>query len=87
MPTPSELQKISSQVRRDVLRMIHGAASGHPGGALGCADFITALYFQIMNHHPKNFTMDGKTKTCFFFPMVICRRCGIAFLPVPAILM
>jgi len=66
MPTPSELQKISSQVRRDVLRMIHGAASGHPGGALGCADFITALYFQIMNHHPKNFTMDGKNEDLFF---------------------
>jgi transketolase len=66
MPTPSELQKISSQIRRDVLRMIHGAASGHPGGALGCADFITALYFQIMNHHPENFTMDGKNEDLFF---------------------
>jgi len=66
MPIPSELQKISSQVRRDVIRMIHGAASGHPGGALGCADFLTSLYFGIMNHHPENFSMDGKNEDLFF---------------------
>jgi transketolase len=60
-----ELTKMSSQVRRDVLRMVHGCKSGHPGGSLGCADFLTALYFNIMDHNP-NFQMDGINEDLFF---------------------
>lgn len=53
-----ELQQIASQIRRDIVRMVHGVQSGHPGGSLGCADFFTALFFQVMNHRPA-FNMDG----------------------------
>lgn len=59
------LTDIASQVRRDILRMVHGANSGHPGGSLGCADFMTALYFHIMRHDPK-FNMDAKEEDIFF---------------------
>ncbi|MFY8019938.1 MAG: transketolase [Bacteroidia bacterium] len=61
----SELTATSSQVRRDVLRMVHGCKSGHPGGSLGCADFLTALYFNIMDHNP-GFSMDGIGEDIFF---------------------
>ena len=61
-----ELENIASQVRRDILRMVSGVNSGHPGGSLGCADFLTLLYFDVMNHHPKSFTMDGKNEDLFF---------------------
>lgn len=54
-----ELIEIASQVRRDIVRMVHGAASGHPGGSLGCADFLTALYFNVMHHTPEPFDMDA----------------------------
>jgi transketolase len=57
----ADLKAIASQIRRDILRMVHGVSSGHPGGSLGCADFFTALYFEIMNHNPK-FSMDGKNE-------------------------
>jgi len=53
-----ELKDIATQIRRDILRMVHGANSGHPGGSLGCADFFAALYFKVMEHNPK-FNMDG----------------------------
>lgn len=66
MPTIAELQQISTQVRRDILRMIHAVNSGHPGGSLGCADFLTALYFEIMEHNPESFSMDGKNEDIFF---------------------
>jgi transketolase len=56
---------MSSQVRRDVLRMVHGCKSGHPGGSLGCADFLTALYFNVMEHNT-NFQMDGINEDLFF---------------------
>jgi transketolase len=46
--------------------MVHSAQSGHPGGSLGCTDYFTALYFEIMKHDPKNFTMDGKGEDLFF---------------------
>lgn len=59
------LTEIASQVRRDIVRMVHGAASGHPGGSLGCADFLTALYFKIMNHTPQPFDMDAKNQDVF----------------------
>lgn len=59
------LQQIASQVRRDIVRMVHGVKSGHPGGSLGCTDFLTALYFEIMDHDPKNFKMNGKNEDVF----------------------
>jgi transketolase len=65
MLTITELEKTASQVRRDIVRMVHGCQSGHPGGSLGCADFITALYFEVMKHD-KNFHMDGKNEDLFF---------------------
>ena len=54
-----ELEGIASQVRRDIVRMVHAVQSGHPGGSLGCTDFLTALYFHSMHHH-RPFSMDGK---------------------------
>lgn len=63
--TISELEDIAAQVRRDCLRMVHAVQSGHPGASLGCADFFTALYFEVMNHNPK-FDMDGKNEDIFF---------------------
>lgn len=59
------LNDIAAQVRRDILRMVHGANSGHPGGSLGCADFVTALYFKIMKHNPQPFNMDAKEEDIF----------------------
>ena len=65
MPTIHELTKIVSQVRRDIVRMVHSNSSGHPGGSLGCAEFLVALYFKIMNHKTK-FSMDGVGEDLFF---------------------
>ena len=59
------LKELASQVRRDILRMVHGANSGHPGGSLGCADFMTALYFKIMKRKP-GFDMNGHEEDLFF---------------------
>ncbi len=59
------LEKIASQIRRDIVRMVHGVQSGHPGGSLGCTDFLTALYFKIMQHNT-SFEMDGKGEDLFF---------------------
>ena len=61
----AELKKIASQIRRDIVRMVHGVSSGHPGGSLGCADFLTALYFKIMKHDPV-FNMDATGEDVFF---------------------
>jgi len=61
----ADLKAIASQIRRDIVRMVHGAASGHPGGSLGCADYFTALYFKVLKHDP-NFHMDGKNEDIFF---------------------
>jgi transketolase len=58
------LQETASQIRRDIVRMVHGVQSGHPGGSLGCADFLTALYFKIMKHDP-SFNMDGVHEDLF----------------------
>ena len=58
------LEKISSQVRRDIVRMVHAVQSGHPGGSLGCTDYLTALYFKIMEHNPE-FHMEGKNEDVF----------------------
>jgi len=65
MATIQELERIASQVRRDIIRQTHFAASGHPGGSLGCTDFLTALYFEIMEHDPK-FNMEAKNEDVFF---------------------
>jgi transketolase len=61
----TELKNIATQIRRDIVRMVHGCQSGHPGGSLGCADLVTALYFSVMNHR-KEFSMDGKGEDLFF---------------------
>ena len=61
-----KLNKISSQVRRDILRMVHAVNSGHPGGSLGCTDFMVALYFEVMNHQAAQFEMDGTKQDLFF---------------------
>ena len=66
MKTISELQDIASQVRRDIIRMTFQAQSGHPGGSLGCADFLTALYFNVMNIDPSQFQMNGENEDLFF---------------------
>lgn len=65
MPEIKELQDFTTQVRRDILRMVHKVNSGHPGGSLGCAEFFTALYKVVMDHDPK-FNMDGKDEDLFF---------------------
>ena len=66
MHSIKDLEETASQVRRDILRMVHAVNSGHPGGSLGCTDFFVAVYFQIMKHQPKNFTMDGIGEDLFF---------------------
>jgi transketolase len=60
-----ELKQISSQVRRDIVRMVHGSQSGHPGGSLGCTEYLVALYFNVMQHKPA-FNMDGINEDLFF---------------------
>ena len=61
-----QLEKIASQVRRDIVRMVAAVKSGHPGGSLGCADFLSVLYFDTLRHTPNEFTMDGKNEDLFF---------------------
>lgn len=60
-----DLERLASQVRRDILRMVHGAQSGHPGGSLGCTDFLMALYGRVMKHSPQ-FNLDGRNEDLFF---------------------
>ena len=55
-----------SQIRRDILRMVHKPQSGHPGGSMGCTEFFTALYFDVMRHNPAAFRMDGNGEDLFF---------------------
>jgi len=64
--SPEELTRVASQVRRDIIRMTHGAASGHPGGSLGVTDVLVALYFSIMLPDPEHFTMDGVDEDLLF---------------------
>ncbi len=66
MKTVIELQDIAKQVRRDIVRMTNKAKSGHPGGSLGCTEFMTALYFNIMNVEPSRFNMEGRGEDMFF---------------------
>ena len=65
MATIEELKKISSQVRRDIVRMVTAAKSGHPGGSLGITDVMTALYFDEMKHDPETWARDGKGQDVF----------------------
>ena len=66
MKSIAELQQIATQVRRDIVRMTNSAESGHPGGSLGCTDFLTALFFNVMRQHPAPFKMDGAGEDLFF---------------------
>ena len=65
MPNIPELKDICTQIRRDIVRMVHANNSGHPGGSLGCTEFFVSLYFEIMNHN-NNFSMDGINEDLFF---------------------
>jgi transketolase len=65
MTNIAELEKIASQVRRDIVRMVHSCQSGHPGGSLGCTEYLIALYFSIMKHDTK-FNMKGIEEDLFF---------------------
>ncbi len=60
----AELTSIATQIRRDIIRMVHGASSGHPGGSLGCADYFTALYFKVLKHNP-SFDMNATDEDVF----------------------
>jgi len=62
----SELKKVASQVRRDIVRMVSAVNSGHPGGSLGCADFLTVLYFDIMKHNSADFSMNAINEDVFY---------------------
>ena len=65
MKSINELKSNSTQIRRDILRMVHANNSGHPGGSLGCTEFFVTLYFKIMRHDT-NFKMDGINEDLFF---------------------
>jgi transketolase len=65
MANTEKLQQISTQVRRDIIRMVTNAKSGHPGGSMSSADFLTALYFEVMNHNPETWTRTGKGQDMF----------------------
>lgn len=64
-PNTQQLQQLSAQVRRDILRMVHAVNSGHPGGSLGCVEYFVALY-QVLMERNNDFTMDGKNEDLFF---------------------
>ncbi len=88
MKNLEELKLFCTQVRRDIVRMVHAVNSGHPGGSLGCVEFFTALYKVVMKYNPSNFTMDGKGEDLFFLsnghisPVYysVLARCG--FFPI-----
>ncbi|QHL86776.1 transketolase [Nibribacter ruber] len=63
--TPEQLHDVAHQVRRDIVRMVHAVNSGHPGGSLGCTEFLVSLYFRVMDHNP-TFNMDGTQEDLFF---------------------
>ncbi len=66
MTNIESLTSVASQVRRDIIRMVSQAGSGHPGGSMSSADFITALFFKVMKHSPENWSRDGKGNDMFF---------------------
>ncbi len=61
----AELKEIATQLRRDIVRMVHACQSGHPGGSLGCTEYMTALYFKVLKHNPA-FNMDAQGEDLFF---------------------
>src|SRR5215204_4937508 len=61
----TDLKDIATQIRRDIVRMVHAVQSGHPGGSLGCTEYFTALFFEVMQHNT-DFKMDGKGEDLFF---------------------
>lgn len=65
MTSTDQLKKLATQVRRDILRMTHNAQSGHPGGSLGCAELMVALYNSVLRYDPENFTMEGVGEDVF----------------------
>ena len=65
MPDIHALENLTTQARRDILRMVHKVNSGHPGGSLGCTEFFVALYFEVMENNP-DFQMDGTNEDLFF---------------------
>ena len=62
MSNTENLKKVASQVRRDIVRMVHGVQSGHPGGSMGCTDFLTAMYHEVMDYDKETFNMDAKNE-------------------------
>jgi transketolase len=66
MPEIKHLENICSQVRRDIVRMVHAVNSGHPGGSLGCTEYLVALYFEVLTHNATHFNMDGPGEDLFF---------------------
>lgn len=66
MTATESLQSLCTQVRRDIVRMVHAVSSGHPGGSLGCVEYLVALYKVVMKHNPSDFKMDGKNEDLFF---------------------
>jgi transketolase len=66
MASAVELDNIVPQIRRDIVRMVHAVNSGHPGGSLGCVEYLVALYFKVMKHNPEHFSMDGIGEDLFF---------------------
>jgi len=83
-----ELKPLATQIRRDILRMVHAVNSGHPGGSLGCVEFFTALYGKVMNYKLP-FTMEGKNEDLFFLsnghisPVLYSTLARFGFFPVP----
>ncbi|MBI1222502.1 MAG: transketolase [Bacteroidetes bacterium] len=83
------LEQVASQIRRDIVRMVHAVQSGHPGGSLGCADFFTALFFDVMKHTPEPFHMDGKGEDVFILsnghisPVYYSALARSGYFPVP----
>ncbi len=66
MASVAELEKMIPQVRRDIVRMVHAVNSGHPGGSLGCTEFLVTLYFGVMKHNAQKFSMDAVGEDIFF---------------------
>lgn len=87
MATTQELKDFATQVRRDIVRMVHAVSSGHPGGSLGCTEFFTVLYNEILNYNT-DFQMDGKGEDLFFLsnghisPVLYSTLARVGYFPV-----
>jgi len=78
MSTTQHLQDFVTQVRRDILRQVHQVNSGHPGGSLGCAEYFSVLYQDVMKYS-LDFDMDGKTKIYLFVKWTLSLQFSIVF--------